>query len=74
MKTAPRTVMILRHAEKPDEKDPRHPPFGVDEAGQAKPTSLIPRGWQRAGALAAMFCAASLPPPFVRPTLLVAPA
>ncbi|WP_407538155.1 hypothetical protein Q0M94_08665 [Deinococcus radiomollis] len=74
MKTAPRTVTILRHAEKPDEKDARKPPFGVDENGQAQSTSLIPRGWQRAGALAAMFGAASLPLPFVRPTLLVAPA
>ena len=74
MKTAPRTVMILRHAEKPNETDSRLPPFGVDENGRAQPDSLIPRGWQRAGALAAMFGASNLASPFVRPTLLFAPA
>ena len=74
MKTAPRTIMILRHAEKPNETDSHQLPCGVDEDGQAQPTSLIPRGWQRAGALAAMFGTVTLPSPFVRPTLLLAPA
>jgi len=74
MKPFPHTITILRHAEKPDQTDTHHPLYGVNESGQAQTESLIPRGWQRAGALAAMFSAASVPSPFVRPTMLFAPA
>jgi hypothetical protein len=45
-------IMIVRHAEKP--ADPP-PPQGIDINGNADPESLIPQGWQRAGALATLF-------------------
>ncbi|GAA3998369.1 hypothetical protein GCM10022631_06460 [Deinococcus rubellus] len=74
MKTGPRTITILRHAEKPSAADSLQPAFGVDEQGQPQAESLIPRGWQRAGALAAVLSSTAPPPPFVRPTALFAPA
>jgi hypothetical protein len=43
--------MIIRHAEKPDADGNT----AVNESGQADPRSLIPRGWQRAGAWAELF-------------------
>lgn len=49
-------IMLIRHAEKPDEPPPN---FGVDEAGQQDPEELIVRGWQRAGALAHLFSPAA---------------
>jgi len=45
-------IMIIRHAEKPADSGA---PFGVDVNGKQNPESLIPRGWQRAGALAVLF-------------------
>ena len=45
-------IMLIRHAEKPDDPPPT---FGVDEAGQQNPEELTVRGWQRAGALACLF-------------------
>jgi hypothetical protein len=43
-------VMIVRHAEKPVEQI-----NGIDEFGNTDSTSLIPQGWQRAGALVPLF-------------------
>ncbi len=43
-------IMVIRHAEKPDGVD-----LGVDEMGVNDDQSLIVRGWQRAGALPALF-------------------
>ena len=45
-------IILLRHAEKPD-KD--FAPFGVTRKGQRDKESLQVRGWQRAGALIALF-------------------
>lgn len=45
-------IMIVRHAEKPADSGA---PYGVDVNGNQDSESLIPRGWQRAGALAAFF-------------------
>lgn len=45
-------IMIVRHAEKPADSGA---PYGVDSSGNQDPESLIPRGWQRAGALATLF-------------------
>jgi hypothetical protein len=45
-------IMVVRHAEKPDD-----PPAGVNINGEQDKASLIVRGWQRAGALAALFSA-----------------
>jgi hypothetical protein len=60
----PSTIYLIRHGEKPpdppaattDQKaPPPGPPFGVDSDGNENPHSLIPRGWQRSGALTVLF-------------------
>jgi broad specificity phosphatase PhoE len=43
-------IMLIRHAEKPDDKD-----GGVDQKGKPDKHDLIVRGWQRAGALVQFF-------------------
>lgn len=45
-------LMIIRHAEKPDADGQIQ---GVEINGANDPDSLIPRGWQRAGALVGLF-------------------
>ncbi|HEY1753005.1 MAG TPA: hypothetical protein VGG29_17230 [Caulobacteraceae bacterium] len=47
-------IMIVRHAEKPDPTS-KPPLAGVDIDGNPDKESLIPRGWQRSGALACLF-------------------
>ena len=60
----PEIIYVIRHGEKP--ADPASaapgqsaaapgPPFGVDYQGSPDAYSLLPRGWQRSGALAAWF-------------------
>src|SRR3984957_1674349 len=53
----PDAVYIIRHGEKPPDAAPRHPAAdsGVDFRGNQNEHSLLPRGWQRSGALAALF-------------------
>jgi hypothetical protein len=54
----PDVIYIIRHGEKPDEPTPRRPApghRGVDFHGNHDEHSLLPRGWQRSGALAALF-------------------
>jgi hypothetical protein len=71
MTSSPDVIYIIRHAEKP-----LGPPLtGVDFEGGPNEHSLLPRGWQRSGALAALFHPDFGP---VRsglrtPTMLVAP-
>jgi hypothetical protein len=57
-------IYIIRHGEKPADLPPVDPgqpapvptaPFGVDYQGNQNEHSLLPRGWQRSGALAALF-------------------
>lgn len=43
-------IMLIRHAEKPDDTD-----GGVDPKGDSEKHDLIVRGWQRAGALVQFF-------------------
>jgi hypothetical protein len=68
--TQPAVVYLIRHGEKP--ADPAlvspgqaspaaGPPFGVDLGGNQNPHSLLPRGWQRSGALTALFDPATGP-------------
>lgn len=49
----PKTVMMIRHGEKPGKDGAR--PLGVEHDGVADGDSLSPRGWQRAGALVRFF-------------------
>ncbi len=60
----PQVIYIIRHGEKPADppladpgQSPPAPvaPFGVDDQGIQDPHSLLPRGWQRSGALAVLF-------------------
>jgi hypothetical protein len=55
--TAPK-IMVIRHAEKPGDPPPPH---GVDMNGDHDRESLVPLGWQRAGALACLFAPARGP-------------
>jgi broad specificity phosphatase PhoE len=69
----PQQLYIIRHGEKPT--DPSRPPFGVDVDGNRNTYSLSPKGWQRAGALAALFSPAVAPKVGLRaPTALFATA
>jgi hypothetical protein len=49
----PAQIYVIRHGEKPP---PIGPPAGIKEDGRHDDQSLVVRGWQRAGALAAYFC------------------
>lgn len=73
MTTRPSTIMVIRHGEKPAETPHPTSPLGIDAAGVAHPTSLIPRGWQRAGALAVILGGDALRAPLARPTTLMSP-
>ena len=64
----PAIIYIIRHGEKPADPPPVAPgepppapvpPFGVDDQGNQNMHSLLPRGWQRSGALAALFAPAA---------------
>jgi hypothetical protein len=60
----PQLIYIIRHGEKPADPPPTDPgqpppaptpPYGVDDQGVQDAHSLLPRGWQRSGALAVLF-------------------
>ena len=69
--TPPDVILISRHAEKPD---PHEGSVGVDKHGKTDEHSLSVRGWQRAGALAALLAHAPQVPhsSIVRPARVVA--
>jgi hypothetical protein len=72
MNAPPEVIYIIRHAEKP-----LNPPLsGVDYEGGQNEHSLLPRGWQRSGAIAALFHPESGPmrTGLRTPTLLIAPS
>lgn len=72
MDVSPEVIYIIRHAEKP-----LKPPLsGVDYQGSQNEHSLLPRGWQRSGALAALFHPdfGPLRAGLRTPTVLVAPS
>ena len=72
MNMPPEVIYIIRHAEKPL----KPPSSGVDFEGGRNEHSLLPRGWQRSGALAALFHPdfGPLRPGLRTPTVLVAPS
>lgn len=55
----PQQIYVIRHGEKPI--DESRPPFGVDIDGNRNEFSLSPKGWERAGALTALFSPAVAP-------------
>jgi hypothetical protein len=63
----PQQIYVIRHGEKPPEPLPGQsdlssgPPFGVDVDGNRNAHSLSPKGWQRSGALTALFGPAVAP-------------
>jgi hypothetical protein len=62
------TVLVIRHGEKPDPDNPDRPP-GLTSDGVKDKHSLLIRGWQRAGAWAALFGAKLDGDDFPEPTL-----
>jgi hypothetical protein len=48
------TLYVIRHAEKPDKKQPKLGP-GFTHKGEEDPESLVIKGWERAGAWTALF-------------------
>jgi hypothetical protein len=69
---SPEVIYVIRHAEKPV----KPPLSGVDFEGGRNEHSLLPRGWQRSGALAALFHPdfGSVRAGLRTPTVLVAPS
>jgi broad specificity phosphatase PhoE len=65
-----KTILIIRHGEKPEGALK-----GVKIDGSEDKDSLIPRGWQRAGALVGLFAPqqGTVRPGLSRPELLIAP-
>jgi hypothetical protein len=65
----PAVIYIIRHGEKPADPPQGQPgpnpvaPFGVDFDGNQDDHSLLPRGWQRSGALTTLFDPAAGPSP-----------
>jgi hypothetical protein len=66
------TILIIRHAEKPD--DPKAPwkGPGLTENGVENKKSLVVRGWQRAGSWSALFGAGLEGDDFPRPAAIYA--
>lgn len=64
----PRTIFVIRHGEKPNGLPQAS---GIDIKGNPDGHSLIPRGWQRAGAIARLFARRTGQLP--APTQLIAP-
>jgi hypothetical protein len=75
----PALIYVIRHGEKPaDPPTPTaapEPPFGVDVNGNESIHALLPRGWQRSGALAVLFAPAlgPLQASLRTPTTLLSP-
>jgi hypothetical protein len=79
----PETIYIIRHGEKPADppaapggQPAPGPPFGIDFQGEQDAHSLLPRGWQRSGALTALFDPAlgPLQAGLVSPATLLSPS
>jgi hypothetical protein len=66
------TVLIIRHAEKPEADDSDHLGPGLTSNGVEDKRSLVIRGWQRAGAWAALFGSATGGTAFPKPDIVYA--
>ncbi len=65
-------VIIIRHAEKPSEHNEAEHKIGTDFDGKHTSHGLVPRGWARAGALAALFDRGHLGTDSIRPVRVYA--
>jgi hypothetical protein len=65
------TVLVIRHGEKPDPDHPDDPP-GLTPDGKKDKHSPLIRGWQRAGAWAALFGGKMGGADFPQPTIVYA--
>jgi hypothetical protein len=65
------TVLIIRHAEKPDANRPDLG-NGVTERGVDDKHCLVVRGWQRAGAWATLFAFGAFGPDYPKPDVVFA--
>jgi hypothetical protein len=65
------TIIIIRHAEKPDPKFPKWGE-GVNIVGDQEPNSLAVLGWQRTGAWAALFASGAFGPDYPKPDVVYA--
>jgi hypothetical protein len=66
------TLMLIRHAEKPDEPPTPELGPGLNEQGAQDAHSLVIRGWQRAGTWAALFGSGVLGADFPMPGVVYA--
>jgi hypothetical protein len=66
------TILIIRHAEKPDDPKAAWPGKGFTQEGVVDEKSLVIRGWQRAGSWSALFGAALGGNNFPQPTVIYA--
>jgi hypothetical protein len=66
------TILIIRHAEKPEEPPDQELGVGVSRIGAAQHGSLVVRGWQRAGTWAALFASGAFGPDYPKPSLIYA--
>jgi hypothetical protein len=63
------TIMVIRHGEKPGDPALGR---GLTATGDEDPHSLVIRGWQRAGAWAALFGAGAFGPNYPKPDAIYA--
>jgi len=66
------TILIIRHAEKPNDTKAPWPGDGFTENGAVDEKSLVIRGWQRAGSWSALFGAGLGGDRFPQPTVIYA--
>jgi len=66
------TILIIRHAEKPDDLKAPWPGPGFTERGEVDGKSLVIRGWQRAGSWSALFGAGLGGDDFPQPAVIYA--